>query len=70
MHTPYLAYNGGRLPAGATNVESRMVLPGDYGAARRLWKRFLADTALPNPRITVVGYNDQTEEDEQNGGQT
>ena len=73
LYTPYLEYNGGRLHAGDSNITTRLVLPGDYGAARRLWKRFLADTDNSNgatPRIIVAGYNEPEEENEQNGGQT
>lgn len=52
LFVPYIQYNGGRLHAGDTAITTRFVLPGDYGAARRLWKRFLSD--VDNNRISVL----------------
>jgi len=55
LYAPYLEYNGGRLHAGDSNIVTRLVLPGDYGAARRLWKRFRADKE--SGKISVAGEN-------------
>ena len=53
--TPYLEANGGKLRKDEV-VFSRLKLPGDYGAARRLYNKMKTDTwtaTTENPDVNI-----------------